>query len=221
MTWRLPVSPSTAHFQYREHLSFFYWPAVSGMALMLSFNCDLLLSSMFFSLSSYSLWFPFPTLWGTVPSVGNVAQPPVRKASGEWGWRAGPTFMDRFSRGKSGLHCTLAAMRLALVKTPSPWGSKCLLSIFIFPKSELDLPGMEHSRFQSFLLLHCKYPSLMYLATSCPLLSVKDNHPKQTYEDHLWCKGPRKTIKACQGKGPGALLLREWPCHPSSSTGFL
>ena len=30
-------------------------------------------------------------LWGTVPSVGNVAQPPLRKASGEGGWRAGPT----------------------------------------------------------------------------------------------------------------------------------
>ena len=97
---------------------------------------------------------------------------------------------------------------LLLLKTPSPWGSKCLLSIFILPKSELDLPGMEHSPFWPFLLLHCKYLSLMYLVTSSPLLSVKDKHPKQTYEDHLWCKGPRKAIKACQGKGWGPLPLR-------------
>ena len=45
-------------------------------------------------------------VWGTVPSVGNMAQPPLGKASGERGWRAGPTSMDRFSNGKSGLHCT-------------------------------------------------------------------------------------------------------------------
>ena len=45
-------------------------------------------------------------LWGTVPSVGNVAQPRLGKASGECGWQAGPTSMDRFSSGKSGLHCT-------------------------------------------------------------------------------------------------------------------
>ena len=59
-------------------------------------------------------------MWGTVPSVGNVAQPPLRKASGERGWQAGPTPMHRFSRGKPGLHCTQTAMRLALAKTPSP-----------------------------------------------------------------------------------------------------
>ena len=29
-----------------------------------------------------------------------------------------------------------------------------------------------------------------------------------------------KTIKACQGKGQGTLHLREWPCHPFSSTGL-
>ena len=59
-------------------------------------------------------------VWGTVPSVGNAAQPPLGKASGERGWRAGPKSMDRFSSGKSGLHCTLTAMRLALARTPSP-----------------------------------------------------------------------------------------------------
>ena len=45
-------------------------------------------------------------LWGTVPSVGNVAQPPLGKASGEQGWWVGPTSMDRCLCGKSGLHCT-------------------------------------------------------------------------------------------------------------------
>ena len=60
------------------------------------------------------------TVWGTVLSVGNMAQLPVGKASGERGQQAGPTSMDRFSRGKSGLHCTLTAVRLALAKTPSP-----------------------------------------------------------------------------------------------------
>ena len=59
-------------------------------------------------------------VWGTFPSVENVAQPPLGKASGERGWQAGPTSMDRFSSGKSGLHCALTAMRLALAKTPSP-----------------------------------------------------------------------------------------------------
>ena len=38
-------------------------------------------------------------MWGIVPSVGNVAQPPLGKATGERGWRAGPTSMDRFSVG--------------------------------------------------------------------------------------------------------------------------
>ena len=48
--------------------------------------------------------FTYAAKWGTVPSVGNVAQPPLGKASGERGWRAGPTSMDKFSSGKSGLH---------------------------------------------------------------------------------------------------------------------
>ena len=37
---------------------------------------------------------------------GNVAQPPLEKASGERGWWAGPTPTDRFSHGESGPHCT-------------------------------------------------------------------------------------------------------------------
>ena len=39
-------------------------------------------------------------------------------------------------------------------------------------------------------------------------------------EDHPQCNGPRKAIKACQDKGQGALLLREWLCGPFSSTGL-
>ena len=38
-------------------------------------------------------------------------------------------------------------------------------------------------------------------------------------EDHPQCNVPRKAIKACQGKGQGTLLLREWPCCPFFSTG--
>ena len=45
-------------------------------------------------------------IWGTIPSVGNVAQPPLGKASGEQGSQAGPTPTDRFSCEESGPHCT-------------------------------------------------------------------------------------------------------------------
>ena len=31
------------------------------------------------------------SMWGTIPSVENVAQPPLGKVSGEHGWWAGPT----------------------------------------------------------------------------------------------------------------------------------
>ena len=41
-----------------------------------------------------------------VPRVGNVAQLPLGKVSGCEVWQAGPTLMDRFSHGESGLHCT-------------------------------------------------------------------------------------------------------------------
>ena len=39
-------------------------------------------------------------------------------------------------------------------------------------------------------------------------------------EDHPQCNVPRKATKACQGKGRGALPLRDWPCWPFFSTGF-
>ena len=41
---------------------------------------------------------------------------------------------------------------LLLLKLPHPEASKCLLSIFIFLKSGLDLPGIEHSRLDHFSL---------------------------------------------------------------------
>ena len=63
-------------------------------------------SEMYYSNCVYISIFHPPYVWGTIPSMGNVAQPPLGKASGERGWRAGPTTMDRFSSGKSGLHCT-------------------------------------------------------------------------------------------------------------------
>ena len=39
-------------------------------------------------------------------------------------------------------------------------------------------------------------------------------------EDHPQCNVLRKAIKACQGRGRGALLLREWRRRPFSSTGL-
>ena len=108
--------------------------------------------------------FPSMVTVGNHSKCGKCGSAPTQKTSGEKVWRAGPTSMDRFSSGKSGLHCILTAMRLALAKTPSPWGSKCLLSIFIFLKSGLDLPGMEQSRLDHFsfyianVLLWCIQP---------------------------------------------------------------
>ena len=57
---------------------------------------------MFLSLSLPSLLSKnkYIKMWGTVTSMGNVAQPRLGKVSGERGWRAGPMPMDRFSRWK-------------------------------------------------------------------------------------------------------------------------
>ena len=71
-------------------------------------------------LGNKNIYINIYNLWGTVPRVGNVAQHPLGKASGERGWQAGPTSMDKFSSGKSDLHCTQTAMTLALAETPSP-----------------------------------------------------------------------------------------------------
>ena len=48
-------------------------------------------------------------------SVGYVAQPPLGKPVGSKVGGQDPR-MDKFSSGKSGLHCTQTAMRLALAK---------------------------------------------------------------------------------------------------------
>ena len=53
---------------------------------------------------------------GNRSKCGKCGSAPTWKTSGERGWRAGPTSMDKFSSGKSGLHCTQTAMRLALAK---------------------------------------------------------------------------------------------------------
>ena len=66
------------------------------------------------------------------------------------------------------------------------WGSKCLLSIFIFTESGLDPPGMGHSPFNH---LHCKCPPLMYSVTSSPVPAkiTTQNKPLYSKEDLLWC----------------------------------
>ena len=122
---------------------------------------------------------------GNCSKRGKCGSAPTWRTSGEWGWRAGPTSMDRFSSGKSGLHCTLTGMRLALAKTPSPRGSKCLLNIFIFPKSELDLPGMEHSWFDHFSFYIANI--LLWCIQRHPLLCLQkittQNKPMRTIFD--------------------------------------
>ena len=60
------------------------------------------------------------------------------------------------------------------------WGSKCLLSIFIFPESGLDPPVWDKafSTISSFTLQISPFDVLSdFLSCVC-----KDNHPKQTYE---------------------------------------
>ena len=49
---------------------------------------------------------PMSYFVGNRSKRGKCASVPTWKTSGERGWWAGPTSMDKFSRGKSGLHCT-------------------------------------------------------------------------------------------------------------------
>ena len=117
-------------------------------------------------------------VWGTIPHIGNVARPPLRKTSGERGWRAGPTSMDKFSSGKSGLHCTQTAMRLALAKKlPHPELRKQMFTeYFYLPRIWARPPRYGTKPFRPFLLLHCKYPPLMYSVTPSPV-SAKISTP--------------------------------------------
>ena len=160
---------------------------------------------------------------GNCSKRGKCGSAPTQKTSGGRGWWAGPTSMIGSPVGNQACIVPRLLWDLLLLKLPHPEASKCLLGIFIFLKSGLDLPGMEHSWFDHFslyianiLLWYIQQHSLLCLqkiTTQNKLCIVK--------EDHLWCKGPRKTIRACPGKGRAALLLREWPRSPFSSTGFL
>ena len=91
-------------------------------------------------------------LWGTVPSMGNVAQPPLGKAVGSQvgGQDPRPWIGSPVENQACIVPCLL--WELVLLKLPHPEANKCLLSIFIFLKSELDLPGMEPSLFDHFSL---------------------------------------------------------------------
>ena len=61
-------------------------------------------------LSAAAVAYCFPNasapVWETVPSVGNVAQPPLGKPVGSKVGGQDPHPWDRSSSGKSGLHCT-------------------------------------------------------------------------------------------------------------------
>ena len=86
----------------------------------------------------------------------------------------------------------------------------------------LNLPRTIVTSFNHFSLYICKYPSsFMWLATPSPLFSVTTKaNLCIVNEDHPQCNVPRKARKACQAKDRGALLLREWPLRPFSSTGL-
>ena len=113
----------------------------------------------------WSAWFSV----GNRSKRGKCGSAPTLKTSGGWGWWAGSTSMIGSPVGNQACIVPRLLWDLLLLKLPHPEASKCLLSIFIFLKSRLDL-----------LPLHCKYPPLMYSATPCSL-SAKDNHPKQTF----------------------------------------
>ena len=107
-------------------------------------------------------------LWGTVPSVGNVAQPPLGKPVGsEVGWQDPRPWISSPVGNQACIGLRLLWDLLLLKNSLTlNWGSKCLLSIFIFPESGLDPPGMGHSPFNH---LHCKCTPLMYSVTSSPV----------------------------------------------------
>ena len=92
----------------------------------------------------------YPWLWGTVPSMGNVAQPRLGKPVGSEVGRQDPHPWTGSPLGNQACIVPRLLWDLLLLKLSHPEASKCLLSIFIFLKSGLDLPGMEHSRFDHF-----------------------------------------------------------------------
>ena len=120
---------------------------------------------------------------------------------------------------------------LLLLKLPHPEARKCLLSIFIFLKSGLDLPCMEPSSLDHFalyianILLWCiqqhPLPCLQKITTQ-----NKPLHSKRAPSLIYWAKKNNKTLSR-QGsvRSPlegvaqalrSTLLLREWPRHPFS-----
>ena len=120
-------------------------------------------------------------VWGTVPSVGNVAQSPLGKPVGSEVGGQDPRPWISSPVGNQACIVFRLLWDLLLLKNSLTlnWGSKCLLSIFIFPESGLDPPGMGQSLFTicPFTLQMFSFDVLSdFLSCVC-----KDNHPKQTF----------------------------------------
>ena len=92
-----------------------FLPFPSGWSISIEKSAASLSGASLYVTSCFSL---AAFMWGTIPSMGNVAQPPLGKATGERRWQAGPTSMDRFSSGKSGLHLSL--IHISEPTRPSP-----------------------------------------------------------------------------------------------------
>ena len=91
--------------------------------------------------------------------------------------------MDKFSSGKSGLHCTQTAMSLALAKKlPHPKLRKQMFTEYLYlPRIWARPPQVWDKAFSTispFTLQISPFDVLSdFLSCVC-----KDNHPKQTYE---------------------------------------
>ena len=127
-------------------------------------------------------------LWRTVPSVGNVAQPPLGKPVGSEVGRQDPRLWIGSPVGNQACIVPRLLWDLILLKLPHLEASKCLLSIFIFLKSELDLPGMEPSPLDHFSFYIANV--LLWCIQWHPLLCLQKittpNKPLYSKED-LWC----------------------------------
>ena len=122
--------------------------------------------------------------------------------------------MDKFSSGKSGLHCTQTAMRLALAKKlPHPELRKQMFTEYLYLYRIWARPSRYGTKpFRPFLLLHCKCPPLMYSATPSPVFAKITTQNKPLYSK----RGPslmlraRKTYKGWSRQGSWC-SPSEWP----------
>ena len=102
-------------------------------------------------------------VWGTVPSMTNVAQPPLGKASGEWGL-VGRTHTHGIGSpmGNQALIVPRPLWDLLFAKTPSPWldaANVYCVSLKWLPKIYAEPSKDQCNQLNHFSLYICKYPS--------------------------------------------------------------